>query len=174
MNFIPGRRNPVSHIRKNHALEHATLQVLAKKKTHTGRLFGYSGVDGFWVVGAVSTEALAEAAQEALSRLQQGESGLAIHPNCGTNLATTGLMAGLAAWVSMAGVKKGFRSWFNRFPLVLTLVTLAIMISQPLGLCTQAVVTTDAQVQQLKIIQVTRYDGKFLPVHRITTCLSEA
>ena len=163
-----------SQIRKNHALEHATLQVLAKNKVPAGRLFGYSGPGGFWLVGTVSTEALTDAVQEALQRLQQGEAKLAIHPNCGTNLATTGLMAGLAAWVSMAGVKKGFRSWYNRFPTVLTLVTLAIMISQPLGPRVQAAVTTDAQVKQLKIIQVTRYDGKFLPVHRITTWLSEA
>ena len=161
-----------SQIRKNHALEHATLQVLAKNKVPAGRLFGYSGPGGFWLVGTVSTDALTDAAQEALLRLQQGEAKLAIHPNCGTNLATTGIMAGFAAWVSMAGVKKGFRSWFNRFPMVLTLVSLAIMVSQPLGLRVQAIVTTDAQVDQLKVIQVTRYDGKFLPVHRVTTWLS--
>jgi hypothetical protein len=172
MQSIFGKNNPFSRIRKNHALEHATLQILAKNKIPAGRLFGYSGIEGFWVVGEVSTEDLTEAVQEALRRLQQGEVNLAIHPNCGTNLATTGLLAGLTAWVSMAGIKKGFRSWLDRFPIVLILITLAIMVSQPLGLRVQAGLTTDAHVKQLNIRQVTRFDGKFQPLHRITTWLS--
>jgi hypothetical protein len=161
--------NPFSSIRKNHALEHATLQVLAQKKVPSGRLFGYSDAGGFWIVGNVDTESLFKAAQEALQRLQQGEYQLAIHPNCGTNLATTGFIAGVTAWIAMAGVKKGFRNWFERLPVVVSMVTFAIMLSQPLGLRVQAVVTTDAHVPQVKIVQATRYEGRSRPVHRITT-----
>jgi hypothetical protein len=162
---------PAAVVRKNHALEHATLQVLAARHTPTSRLFGYSDPGGFWVVGQVTTQALAEAAQEALLRLQQGEAQLAIHPNCGTNLATTGLLAGITAGIAMTGVKKGFRNWMERLPLVISLVTLAIMVSKPLGLRIQANVTTDAQVALLKVIQVTCYDGKVSPVHRVSTQL---
>ena len=164
-------QNPFSLIRKNHALEHATLHVLTKNKIPTGRLFGYSGLNGIWIVGTVSTESLTEAVQEALLRLKQGERSLAIHPNCGTNVATTGLLAGLAAWVSMIGVKKGIRSWFKRFPTVVTLVSLAILAAQPMGPRVQEVITTDPQVASLRVLQVTRYDGVFLPVHRISTQL---
>ena len=160
---------PLMVVRKNHALEHATLQVLAANHTPSGRLLGYSDPGGFWVIGSVDTEALTIAAQEALHRLQGGEAQLAIHPNCGTNVATTGLLAGAAAWLAMAGTKKGFRNWMDRFPLVISLVTLAIIVSQPLGPRMQATVTTDAQVNQLKIIQVTRYDGRAKIVHRVST-----
>ena len=160
---------PLAVVRKNHALEHATLQVLAAKHTPSSRLLGYSDPGGFWVVGTVDTEALTIAAQEALQRLQGGEAQLAIHPNCGTNLATSGFLAGTAAWLAMAGTKKGFRNWLDRFPLVVTMVTMALMIAQPLGLRMQAVVTTDAKVNGLKIIQVTKYDGRMQPVHRVST-----
>ncbi|MBI9049869.1 MAG: hypothetical protein JEZ00_10640 [Anaerolineaceae bacterium] len=161
--------HPVSTIRKNHALEHATLQVLAEKGTPSGRLFGYSDMNGFWVVGNVGTQALSDASQEALQRLQSGERKLAIHPNCGTNIATSGLVAAFAAWIAMAGTRKGFRSWLERFPVVVTFVTMALMLSQPLGLRVQETMTTDANVGAMKIAQVMRYEGRALPVHRIST-----
>ncbi|MBK8047540.1 MAG: hypothetical protein IPK16_10695 [Anaerolineales bacterium] len=40
---------------------------------------------------------------DALLRLQAGESGLAIHTNCGTNLAVTGVLATLAVLLGSAG-----------------------------------------------------------------------
>lgn len=162
-------KQPLSAVRKNHALEHATLQVLAEKKTPSSRLFGYSDMNGFWIVGKVNTEALGAAVQEALLRLQKGERNLAIHPNCGTNLAASGLIAGFAAWIAMAGTKKGFRNWLERFPIVVTFVTVALMFSQPLGLRVQETITTDANVSNLKIAQVTMYEGKVQPMHRIAT-----
>jgi hypothetical protein len=160
---------PLSAVRRNHALEHATLQVLSEKKSPSSRLFGYSDMNGFWIVGKVDTEALGEATQEALLRLQKGERQLAIHPNCGTNLATSGLIAGFAAWIAMAGTKKGFSNWLERFPVVVTFVTLALMFAQPLGPRIQESITTDANVGNLKIAQVTMYEGKVQPMHRITT-----
>ena len=66
----------INRVRRNHALEHATLQVLARSNPH-GRLAGYSAWNGFWVLGAVSTDALASAVEEALRRLRGGEVSLA-------------------------------------------------------------------------------------------------
>ena len=45
------------------------------------------------LLGDVPTEQVESAVREALQRLKAGERGLAVHPNCGTNLATTGLLA---------------------------------------------------------------------------------
>ena len=73
-------------VRNNHALEHATLHVLQEKGLKS-RLGGISDVGGFWIYGDVETEAIFTAAQEALKRLADGESELAVHPNCGTNIA---------------------------------------------------------------------------------------
>jgi hypothetical protein len=46
-----------------------------------------SSSDGFIVFGDVDLGELRRASEDALRRLQAGEAELAIHPNCGTNLA---------------------------------------------------------------------------------------
>jgi hypothetical protein len=62
-----------------------------------------SSSDGFVVFGDVDLGLLRRALDEALARLQAGEAELAIHPNCGTNLAvgvsliTLGTMLGMAS-----------------------------------------------------------------------------
>ena len=87
----------VARIRRNHALEHATIHVLAKKHRSL-RIVGRSTLNGYYLYGNLTTEAVIEAAQEAHSRLRAGEYHLAIHPNCGTNLVTAGSLAGLATF----------------------------------------------------------------------------
>src|SRR5512147_3069088 len=91
---------PISRVRRNHALEHATLQIMARKRPTTIAA-GYSDTSGFWVIGQVSTEDLEESIKEALARLHAGEHELAIHPNCGTNFVAAGAVAGSLAWLGM-------------------------------------------------------------------------
>ncbi len=89
-------------IRQNHALEHATITVLSDRIPEL-RVSARSSSDGFIIFGDVDLGQLRIALDEALSRLLAGESELAIHPNCGTNLAvgvtmvTLGTMLGLAS-----------------------------------------------------------------------------
>ena len=59
----------LSRVRRNHALEHATLQVLARKKPNL-MVAGYSDTRGFLIIGAVSTDQLHDAVNEALRRLR--------------------------------------------------------------------------------------------------------
>ena len=82
--------------RRNHALEHATLHMLAR--TYKGNMAGHSNPTGFFLLGNFSTQDIWSNATEALERLRGGESGLAIHAGCGTNMATTALLAGTFAW----------------------------------------------------------------------------
>ncbi|MDO9301831.1 MAG: DUF6391 domain-containing protein, partial [Anaerolineales bacterium] len=89
--------------RRNHALEHATLHMLAR--THKGRMAGHSNPTGFFLLGDFSTQDIWAAATEALERLREGESGLAIHAGCGTNLATTALLAATLSWSVLRGAK---------------------------------------------------------------------
>src|SRR5581483_6864729 len=74
----------VRRTRRNHGLEHATVHVLNKPVS------GRSDAGGFWLMGDVSTSEVEAAAREALRRMQNGEHQLAVHPNCGTGLVTTG------------------------------------------------------------------------------------
>ena len=84
---------PVSMIRRNHGLEHATINLLSQKYP-TRSYAGHSDSKGFWIIGDISTDELAEVVQQALARMNAGEYKLAIHANCGTNAVTTGVLAG--------------------------------------------------------------------------------
>ncbi len=158
----------VARIRRNHALEHATLQVLAMKNPNR-ILAGHSDIKGFWIVGDVSTDELADAAIEALARLRKGERGLAVHPNCGTNFVASGAAAGFAAWLGMLGVGDGARKKIDRLPVVILLSTIALIFSQPLGPWLQANYTTDARIGTMKIVEVIRSVRPGLTKHQVRT-----
>jgi hypothetical protein len=159
---------PVSHVRRNHALEHATLQVLARTDPFL-RLAGFSNMGGFWIVGELSTDTLAAAVQEAVARLRAGEIGLAIHPNCGTNFVATGFLAGIAGWLGMLGAGTGFRRKLERLPVIIGLVTLAIILANPLGPLLQAKVTTQPDIGSLEVVRIERGMRQQVPLHRVVT-----
>jgi len=109
-------KEPLSSVRKNHALEHATLHVLDEKVTKR-QMAGFSDAGGFWIIGDVTTKVLRESAKQALERLQEGEHELAMHANCGSNMLVSGLFAGGLAWLGMAGAGEGFLKKFRPFPI---------------------------------------------------------
>jgi hypothetical protein len=166
--FTSFNHSPFSRVRRNHALEHATLQVLSKRDPHLS-LAGSSDLGGFWVLGDVDTQDLQESVDEALERLRAGERQLAIHPNCGTNFAAAGLLAGGAAWLGMVGSGGDLRKKVERLPLIISLVTMVLILGQPLGPILQARVTTQASVGDLAITGITRFQRRDMPVHRVTT-----
>jgi hypothetical protein len=157
-----------SRIRRNHGLEHATLNVLARSYPSTS-LAGHSDFNGFWIIGNVPQEALASAAAEALARLRAGERYLAIHPGCGTNYATSGVLAGSAAALAMLGAGKRKRDWLERLPLATMLATLALIVSQPLGMAVQANLTTSGEPGDLRITQIKQSRQGRFPAFRILT-----
>lgn len=162
------RWGPVFRTRRNHALEHATLQVLAEKHPHM-RAAGYSDPNGFWLIGDMDTGDVEQAVGQAVARLQGGEHSLAIHPHCGTNLVTTGFLAGSFAWLGMIGANRSFRDKLERWPLIVSMVTLAVFLAQPLGPFLQAKVTTSPEAQGLKGISIERSQRGEVPVHRVLT-----
>jgi len=158
----------ISHIRRNHGLEHATLHMLALKLPNT-LFMGHSDTGGFWIIGDVPSETLDAAVQEAIARLRSGEHQLAVHPNCGTNYVTAGALAGLAGASAMLGTGKRWQDKFVRLPLAATLATIALIFSQPLGLLLQARVTTSGDPDSLEVISITQKSQGRMTVHRIQT-----
>jgi hypothetical protein len=112
---------------------------------------------------------LQEAVDEALARLKNGEHQLAIHPNCGTNYVTSGILAGAFAWLAMLGVRRSIRESIDRLPLVMALVTVALIFAQPLGPLFQARFTIDPKVGTLKVVEIVHYHRHDIPVHRVKT-----
>lgn len=145
LNFLPIRRT-----RRNHALEHATVHMLQRKHKNL-RVSGVSTSFGFVLFHNVSADAVDAAAQDALKRLKKGESALAIHPNCGTNLVTTGALATLVAVVLWWGKRPLTRGRLN---LTLTGMILALMLGQPLGMDIQKNFTTEGDPGDLEIFSV--------------------
>lgn len=169
--------NPMEHvlqqkqilsIRRNHAVEHATLNILARRYPQYS-LSGYSDTAGFFVFGNVPENDLFTAAEEAVRRMNDGENNLAIHPYCGTNYVTMGAAAGLAAWLGMLGVKNNWRDKFDRLSLVITLSTLALIVAQPLGPKVQRNITTTASMGPLKIMGIEKVSRGKRPIFRIRT-----
>lgn len=158
----------ISRIRRNHGLEHATLHTLSKYLPQT-MLAGHSDMGGFWIIGDVPTDILRLSVQEAIDRLRSGEGQLAIHPNCGTNYATAGLMAGLAGASAMLGTGRRLRDKLNRLPMAAALATIALIMAQPLGLLVQARVTTSGNPGALEVTAITYKKQGRVTMHRIQT-----
>jgi hypothetical protein len=158
----------IARTRRNHALEHATMHVLAQQQRGL-RLVGRSTPDGFLIYGTVPTESLVQAVEEALSRLRAGQKELAIHPACGTNFVAGGVLAGLGAFAVLTPRRRGLSEWLGRLPTVMLVATLGLILGQRLGSELQARLTTDADVGALQIAGVTREERGSLTVHRIRT-----
>ena len=161
---MSGRTFILTKIRRHHALEHATIRIL-NRRFPTLRLAGWSAPGGFFVYGDVSTPDLQNAVAEALVRLSGGERELAIHPHCGTNLVTAGLLAGLFSFVTMLPGDQRARQ--ARLPLVLLFSTLALMLAQPLGLVVQQHVTTEANLDSVSSVRIDSRPMGGTPVHRV-------
>ncbi len=153
--------------RRNHALEHATIHILTAR--HPDRHFaGHSNPTGFFLLGNVSTEEVETAVTQALTRLRAGESELAIHAGCGTNFASTALLAGTLAWLPLSGA----RSWRRRlwlFPFAIAFGLLGYALSQPLGPWLQAHITTEPNLGDLRIEAVVPVRRSGVAIHRVVT-----
>ncbi len=158
-----------NRVRSNHALEHATLHVLQEKGI-AGRFGGISDAGGFWIYGDTDTESLLLAVQEALKRLAAGESALAVHPNCGTNLAVGSLAAGALAWVGMRGTRGKAGRRLARLPIAALMGIIGYQMAKPLGPRIQEQLTTNADISGMEVTQVLRHDiGSGIIVHRVST-----
>lgn len=158
----------IERIRRNHGLEHATLHMLAKRYPNTS-IGGHSNPRGFWIAGDVSLEAVRDSVDEALSRLKAGEHKLAVHPNCGTNIVTTGTLAGLAGAMALFGAGKRWQDKLERLPLAASLATLVLILSQPLGLFLQERISTSSVPGSLEVVEIVKTQRGVLTLYRVTT-----
>jgi hypothetical protein len=163
----------IRRVRRNHGLEHATIHMLARNRQKL-RMAGRSDNGGFFLYGDVTTEEVERALDEALQRMKSGQHELAIHPNCGTNLLTTGTLATLAALVGTAGSDDSFERKMERFPTILLMVIGALLIAPGMGLAFQRHFTTLGDPGDLEVMRVQRMEmkaplGGQLVAHRVDT-----
>jgi hypothetical protein len=149
-------------IRQNHAIEHATVHILQRRYPYI-RLIGRSTPSGFWLVGELETQDVADAVSEGLARLQGGEHALAVHPRCGTNIAAAGVVTGIAALIAQG--RRGSR--LEALPRVILATTLALVAAQPLGTLLQQYVLTESDVEGVTVAGVLRQQVGNWVAHRI-------
>jgi hypothetical protein len=154
----------IGTVRRNHALEHATISVLTNKAGQDIRLVGRATNTGFYLYGNLTEDRVRESTLEALERLRRGEGHLAVSPLCGTNLAVAGILAGLASLVAL-----GNRNRVERIPNVLLASMLAMLVAQPLGGLVQKYFTTDPDLSDTEFVGIReggRRAGRF---HKVDT-----
>src|SRR5579863_8736364 len=143
--FLFGR-----HIRQNHALEHATITVLSGIDPNL-RVSARSSSTGFIIFGDVDLGQLRRALDEALGRLQAGEAELAIHPNCGTNLAVGISLFAMGTLLGMTSSRARTRVTSTAFSSVA-----GVMAARPLGQFVQKHVTTLPDLTGVRISKIFR------------------
>ena len=157
---------PIARIRRNHALEHATIHILTEHNPRR-RLMGRTTTSGFYLFGEVDREEIVVAVSEALARLQRGEHSLAVHPRCGTNLATAGVLAGLSSFAVMSGRSK---SHLAKLSQAIMAATIAVIAAQDLGPAVQKHVTTLPEVTGVTIEEITQQRRGRILVHQVFLC----
>ncbi|MDY6912681.1 MAG: DUF6391 domain-containing protein, partial [Chloroflexota bacterium] len=141
----------INALRKNHALEHATIALLLPRLGGKVHLIGHAGLTGFYIYGDIPTNILEKSAHEALRRLHEGEKDLAVSSMCGTNLVVTGLATGIASLIAGRG-----HSGSGKFSRVIKASIVAALIAQPLGRLAQKHVTTVSDLDDVSIVRVVR------------------
>ena len=174
----------INRIRRNHGLEHATIHVLSEGHKRFSAQ-GNSDHRGFHlnIYGDVTEEEVAAAVTEAHRRLRAGERHLAVHPNCGTVLVTTAVLATLAAQAVLTveqwraekapapregdsvpsplggGLGRGsagssLLNFANALPSAILAVVVALIVGRPLGLTLQERYTVDGDIRDLEITSI--------------------
>ncbi len=152
----------LSRIKRNHGLEHATIHVLSEKHKNFSAQ-GNSNHTGFYlnIYGDISEKDVHSAVVEAHKRMKAGEHHLAVHPNCGTVLLTTALMAAMAAQVvfgfeQLRRRRSAFNPLviFNALPSAVLAVVVTLIISKPIGMTIQERFTTEGRLGDLEIVGI--------------------
>jgi hypothetical protein len=126
---------------------------------------GHSNPTGFFLFGEIAMDDVRDAINEAMTRLRAGESDLAIHPGCGTNLATSMVLPATFAWFPFQGVRST-RWRLLLIPVGLMFAVFGYLLSKPLGPWLQRNVTTEADLGNMQVKEIVPVRKG---VHRIIT-----
>ncbi|QSZ28337.1 hypothetical protein ACETAC_03940 [Aceticella autotrophica] len=137
-------------VRKNHSLEHATINVLEERFGRNLRIGGLSYSNGFTLSGPdlPNPQVIVDAAHEGLNRMKQGEKNLAIHKRCGTSIAAANFLFSLAFILILL-----FYQHFNILNIIAVFL-LAAVIAKPFGLILQKFFTTHPDVKEMEILDI--------------------
>ena len=135
-------------IRQNHALEHATVTLLTRDRPELA-VSARSNARGFTIYADLDPALVRRACQEALWRLKSGEAELAIHRNCGTNLAVGMSLAMIGSLFALTALRPR-----TRLASALASSLTGVAAARPLGMVVQRHVTTLPDLHDVRIVSV--------------------
>jgi len=137
-------------VRKNHSLEHATVNVLEERYGNTLRIGGLAYSNGFSLSGPdlPSPYEVLDAAREGLSRMANGETDLALHPRCGTSIAAANFLFSLVFIIVLF--------FYEHLSLIniVAVFLLANILAKPFGLTLQKFFTTYPDIRDMSILNI--------------------
>jgi hypothetical protein len=153
-------------VRRNHALEHATVSLLLGRLGPNMRVAGRASANGFFLYADAPQSLLTECVNEALARLQRGEEFWAVTPHCGTNIATAGILAGLGSALALGNGKRS-----DRLGGAMVASMAAVVISQPVGRWIQKHITTSPDLKDTEVVAIETKNERFYKVRtrRVTS-----
>ncbi|HAA47413.1 MAG TPA: hypothetical protein DCE03_02850 [Synergistaceae bacterium] len=143
-------------VRRNHALEHGTINVI-EEKYGIPMMSGLASEEGFTVNGPVSPELALWAAQEALLRIRKGETRLAIHERCGTTIVTVNTL--MSVFFILLLIATGSLSIFT----VILALAASWILGPYAGRYAQEYMTTSTDLEGVEIAGIERRN------HRVRT-----
>ena len=137
-------------VRKNHSLEHATVNVLEERYGRNLRVGGLAYANGFTLSGPdlPSPYEVLDAVREGHYRMINGEKDLALHPRCGTSIAAANFLFSLLFIIVLFSA--------HRFTIINIIIAflVASLIAKPFGLLLQRIFTTYTKVDDVRIIDI--------------------
>ncbi|MDK2877353.1 MAG: hypothetical protein PWR06_69 [Thermoanaerobacteraceae bacterium] len=137
-------------IRKNHSLEHATVNILEQRYGRPLRIGGLAYSNGFSISGPdlPSPYEVLDAAREGHYRMARGETYLAVHPRCGTSMAAASFLFSLVFILVLI--------FFNHISLLNIILAFlaANLLAKPFGKILQKFFTTYPDVRDMDVLDI--------------------
>ena len=150
---VPGQIYQIAtnpDLRKNHALEHATVNVLEQEYGYTN-LKKYATNEGFYIMGSNNTIEIKSAARRGLALMKNGKSNLAIHNHCGTSIIVANFISAIIFLLLLF-----YSGHFSIFYMIIAIL-LSHLLGPYFGKIVQQYFTTTPEVDEMEIVD-TRFD----------------
>ena len=134
------------NIRRNHAIEHATINVLEQSAGYQLNISGLSQENGFYIAGIQNPEIVDGASIRGWNLLKQGNCQFAIHRRCGTDIAIANFVTALIFLILLFSTKT-----VSILNIVIALL-ISNFISPYLGEYVQKYFTTSCDVKNTEIV----------------------
>ena len=132
-------------LRKNHGLEHATINILEKEFGYND-LAGYAEENGFYIMGVRNPDFVEEAAKKGLDLLKNNNDDLVIHKRCGTSMTVANFISAIIFLFLL------FSSGHFSILSMIIAIVIANLIGPYLGQIVQKNFTTSSDVNEMEII----------------------